>query len=175
MIRNGWAGYRPVARRLAPAAMALFAVALAGPAAAQYREEPAGRVGSGTVVRIFEANRFNRCAGTFFDGSRKMLRIAFTAGRRYSLSIPPVTPAPGGPLTIAVSAPGSGTHASNAVTDGQRSWTELPMPTVEAMMRFRGPLIVQAGTSRFQWNLGASVEDVLIAIENCTIRAQGGR
>ncbi|UPY35784.1 hypothetical protein [Sediminicoccus sp. KRV36] len=168
-------GMRRITRFLLPGVMALVVVTHAAPAAAQYREEQAGQVGSGTVVRIFEANRFNRRSGTFFDANRNMLRIAFGIGRSYGLSIPPVTPAPGVPLTIAVSAAGSGTHASEATTNGQRIWTTPPQPTIEAMMNFRGPMIVQSGRSRFQWSLGASVQDVLIAIENCTNRAAGWR
>ena len=158
---------------LLPGALALFGILQATPAAAQYREEQAGRVGSGTVLRIFENNRFHRCAASF--NNPQMLRIAFTASRRYAMSVPAVNAPPGRPLLISVTSTGAPSFSMSAQTNGQRTSTDLDMPTVEAMMRFRGPLIVEAGARRFQWSLGASVENVMIAIENCTNRAQGGR
>lgn len=156
------------------ALLALLLMAQARPAAAQYREEQAGQIGAGTVLRIFEGNRFNRCAAHF--PNPEVLRIAFTIGRKYTISVPPVSPVPGKPLTIVVtSASPAATYANSALTDGSRTFAELPMPAVEGLMRFRGPLLVEAGNRRFQWALGASVQDVLIAIENCTNRAAGWR
>lgn len=160
-------------RGAALAALALFAAGAVTPVAAQEREESVGRIGSGTVVRIFSNNRFNRCSASF--SNPQMLRITFTASRKYGISVPPVRAARGEPLIIAVSSTNSPTFATDGQTNGRRSWSELDLVTIEAMMNFRGPLIVQAGTSRFQWSLGTSVQNVLMAIENCTNRALGGR
>ncbi len=156
------------------AVLALLLSAMASPAAAQYREEQAGRIGAGTVLRIFEGNRFHRCAAHFANPD--VLRIAFTTGRKYSISVPSVSPVPGRSLAIVVtSTPPAATYANAALTDGNRTFAELPLPTVEGLMRFRGPLLVEAGNRRFQWSLGASVQDVLMAVENCTNRASGWR
>ncbi|NKC32419.1 hypothetical protein [Falsiroseomonas selenitidurans] len=158
------------------AALALAAGVWAPPAQAQYRQEPAGRIGSGDVIRIFENGRFHRCSAAFFDSNRNMLRIAFTAQREYGLSIPQVVVQRGQPLRISVNSTGSGNHVANAQgNQGGRAWRALDLQTVERMMDFRGPLMVQAASTRYHWNLGTSVRNVLVAIENCTNRAVGWR
>lgn len=95
MIRNALA-----VRRLISASLAVpVAVTLARPASAQDRQKPAGRVGSGTVVRIFETDRFHRCAAGFLASNRNMPRIAFEVGRKYS---PGVNAAVSVPINLTV-------------------------------------------------------------------------
>jgi hypothetical protein len=154
---------------------AMCAAVWPGPAQAQYREEAAGRIGTGHVVRIFEGANFHRCAAGFQNGNRDVLRIALLADRKYWLSIPPTAIRHNEPPTIAVTANGSGTYASSAFAHSGRWVTTLPANTVERMMDFRGPLIVRTRSARYEWNLGTSVENVLVAVENCTNRASGWR
>lgn len=157
-------------------ALAGLILVLSGAAQAQYREEPAGRVGGGSVIRIFEGNRFDRCSGVFLDGNDNMLRIAFNTRREYALSIPQVVVPRGQRLEIAVGAAGIGSDSADAVgNQNGRAWRMLDQRAVDLMMRFRGPIIVATNSTRFTWNLGASVEDVLVAIENCTNRSMGWR
>lgn len=156
---------------------ALFALSFPNVAQAQHRQESTGvRVGTGEVIRIFEKNRFNRCSAVFSDSNRNVLSIAFSARREYWLSIPQVVVQRGQLLTISVSSPGSGTYAADAAgNQNGRAWRQLDSQTVQQMLNFQGPLIINAASTQYQWNLGTSVENVLVAIENCTNRASGWR
>jgi hypothetical protein len=154
---------------------AVCAAAWPGAAQAQHREEAAGRVGSAQIIRIFGGANFHRCSAHFENANRDVLRIAMLADRKYWLSIPPTAIRHNEPPTIAVTANGSGTYASSAFAHSGRWVTTLPANTIERMMDFRGPLIVRTRSARYEWNLGTSVENVLVAIENCTNRASGWR
>ena len=175
MIRIGRLGTF-VARFTPSLAVVSLTLALPGMAQAQYRQETAGRVGSGVIIRIFDGARFDRCSAEFFDSNRNALRIAFNTQRQYALSIPQIVVQPGQRLTIAVSSTGSATYTAGAAgNQGGRAWRMLDQQVVERMMDFRGPLLVQAAATRYHWNLGTSVENMLVAIENCTNRASGWR
>jgi len=168
--------FLPIRLGLAVLVAGVIAATSLGTAQAQNRNEAAGRVGNGEVIRIFEKGSFSRCSAVFYDGERAMLRIAFNADRAYGLSIPEIQVQPRLPLTISVSSPGSGVYTADADgNQGGRAWRPLDTQTVARMMGFRGPLIVHAGHKRFQWNLGASMENVFVAIESCTNRATGWR
>lgn len=83
---------------------------------------------------------------------------------------------PGQRLTIAISSTGSATFAAPAAgNQGGRAWRMLDQQVVQRMMDFRGPLIVRAAATRYHWDMGTSMENVLVAIESCTNRAMGWR
>lgn len=164
-------------RVLASALAALYVGSLPTSVYAQYRQEATGaRVGTGRVIRIFENNRFDRCSAEFFDTNGNMLRIAFNKKREYSLSIPQVAVQGSELLTITVSSTGSGKYAAYAGGNSNgRAYRPLDLMTVQKMMDFRGPLIIQAASTRYQWNLGTSLDNVFGSIENCRNVSSGWR
>lgn len=157
--------------RLAPAAVALLM--LSGPATAQSREVVVGQRGAARIFQIEENGRFSRCAAQF-ESPHGYMRIAWSRDRTYGITVPSV-PQTGPVLLRLVDTPG-GTITMQAAGGGSRTGARLSSQTVEAVLRIRGRMIVTLDNRRFEYSLGgASMEEILMAVEDCLHRAVNRR
>ncbi len=130
------------------------------------------KAGPFTINRIMVNGKLDRCAATLQPGPM-MLRIAYSANRKYALSTPPA-PKGNGDLIMHVDMGKAGNYTTNAATDGKRAWIPLPNEAVEMLMNTKGKISVDLGSAKFSWPLGATnMEDVFVRLENCVFKVQG--
>ena len=160
-----------LARRLA---LGLALMLAAGPALAQgNRQEDAGKVGNGRILKIWEGGRFDRCAVEFVSPSGAA-RLAFNTERRYALSVPPPNFRVTGLLTMTVDVRGR-SFGNDAATNGQRAWIGLNNDLVQALLNHHGPLVVWLDRQQLQWPVTVPMGQVFRAVEDCLNRGVGWR
>lgn len=153
-----------ILRRLATAAVLAVMTTLPLHAA----ETKVGRVGDFDILAISEKGKFNRCAASSKNGSG-MLRLAFTAGREYSLSIPGIKGKGPGPMSVTFDGGFVFDLDGTGANDG-RAWVFLDLGVVEAFLSATESLDVTFGGRRYTWALyNQPMEDMFEALENCVI------
>lgn len=146
---------------------------LPGTAVAQYREVRQGQNGAAQILRIDENGRFNRC-GAHIDSSAGPLRMCWNRDRIYNISTPAVPVR--GPLLLRLLDTPAGTFSFDATTNGQRVSARIDSQSMEAVLRIRDRIKLQEGSRSFDYALGnASMQDIIVEVENCTHRAMGYR
>ncbi|NGM22064.1 hypothetical protein G3576_18715 [Roseomonas stagni] len=145
--------------------------ALPGTAVAQYREVRQGQKGAAQILRIDENGRFNRCAA-HITSSAGPLRISWNRDHVYNISTPAVPV--NGRLFLRLLDTPAGTFSFDATTNGQRVSARIDTRSMEAVLRIRGRIKLQVGSRNFDYALGnASMQDIIVEVENCTHRAMG--
>lgn len=158
---------------LAAAAAVCGLALLSGTAAAQYKETPQGKRGAAKIIRIDEKGRFDRCAA-HLDSPAGPARIAWNRDHAYYISTPAV-PVNGMLLLRLLETP-NGVQSLDAITNGQRVSARVDMQTIESVLKIRNRLVLGVGNKRFEYALGgATMEDIIVDVENCTHRAMGRR
>lgn len=151
------------------AASAVLVMAL--PAQAQHRSMTQTKAGPFAIDYITEGGKFDRCAATLSPGPN-MLRIAYTKNLVYSISVPGV-PVPARTMDF---------HLNGEVftvtpqTDPNRvrAWAAVDTTLIGAMMNVRDTINIDLGAKSYSWPIGrTNLEDVFVALENCTHTAMG--
>lgn len=155
------------------AALALLAapLALADKGEAQTGTLSQSKVGPFTIDYITEKGKFDRCAATLSPGPN-MLRIAYTKGLIYSISVPGV-PVPAKTIDFHF---GGETFSATPATDPKRirAWAAADPTAINALMSVQGAINITLGSKAYSWPIGRTkMEDVLVALENCTHKAMG--
>lgn len=140
---------------------------LAPTAGAQRRDEPVGRVGNVSILRVWEGGRFDRCFG-LVPGVGGGARIFWNVGRDYILTVPAV--GTGRSVNIALSTPRGMIHAAGPLI-GDRAVITLNGRQAQQVMSLRGRVEVDVQGTIFPYALqGATMEEVFVAVENCAHR-----
>lgn len=158
--------------RFACGAIAIAAfVSAAYPALAQHRSMTQSKAGPFAIDYITEGGKFDRCAATLSPGPN-MLRIAYTRNLVYSISVPGV-PVPAKTMDF---------HLNGEVftvtpqTDPKRAraWAAVDTTLIGALMNVRDTIFIDLGAKSYSWPIGrTNLEDVFVALENCTHTAMG--
>ena len=159
------------ARFVSAAVATATLIAAASPIQAQHRSMAQSRSGPFTIDYITEGGKFDRCAATLSPGPN-MLRIAYTRNLVYSISVPGV-PVPARTMDF---------HLNGEVftvtpqTDPKRvrAWAAVDTTLVGALMNVRNTINIDLGNKNYSWPIGrTNLEDVFVALENCTHTAMG--
>lgn len=155
------------------AALVLLAAPLALPTAGQAQSGTLSqsKVGPFTIDYITEKGKFDRCAATLSPGPN-MLRIAYTKGLVYSISVPGV-PVPAKTIDFHF---GGETFSATPSTDPKRirAWAAVDPTAINALMTVQGTIDITLGSKAYSWPIGRTkMEDVMVALENCTHKAMG--
>jgi hypothetical protein len=155
------------------AVLAVIAASTAAfPAAmAQSGSMTQSRVGPFAIDYVTEKGMFDRCAATLSPGPN-MLRIAYTKGLAYSISVPGV-PVPAKTIDFHF---GGETFSSVPATDPKRTraWAAVDPMVINALMSVTGTIDISLGSKAYSWPIGRTrMEDVMVALENCTHKAMG--
>ncbi len=155
------------------AATAALAAPLAWSAAgeAQTGTLSQSKVGPFTIDYITEKGKFDRCAATLSPGPN-MLRIAYTRALVYSISVPGV-PVPARTIDFHF---GGETFSATPATDPKRirAWAAVDPTVINALMTVQGTIDITLGSKAYSWPIGRTkMEDVMVALENCTHKAMG--
>lgn len=151
--------------------MAVAMLATTVPAVAQHRSMTQTKAGPFAIDYITEGGKFDRCAATLSPGPN-MLRIAYTRNLIYSISVPGV-PVPARTMDF---------HLNGEVftvtpqTDAKRvrAWATVDTTLVGALMNVRNTIDIDLGAKSYSWPIGrTNLEDVFVALENCTHTAMG--
>ena len=139
----------------------------ASSAAAQYRQDIWRNVGGFNIIGIADGRAFHRCTA-IFPGQEGEVRLTQLRNRTWGISTPPVIVAGGTDPVIRLHA--EGVKAFRTTTDGNRTWTDGPLPddAVNALRRVRGNLVVQTDNRRMVRPLGdVPLVEVMRGIERC--------
>lgn len=146
-------------------------LALSLPVQAQTGTLSQSRVGPFTIDYITEKGKFDRCAATLSPGPN-MLRIAYTRGLVYSISVPGL-PVPAKTIDFHF---GGETFSATPSTDPKRirAWAAVDPTAINALMTVQGTIDITLGSKAYSWPIGRTkMEDVMVALENCTHKAMG--
>jgi hypothetical protein len=140
---------------------------------AQHRSFTESKVGAFTIDYITEGGRFDRCAATTSQGSNT-LRIAYSKDLKYAISVPG-TPANAKKMMIHL---GSILEMVNVNNDrrAKRAWAVVSGEIITEMLSLKNEIMIDLDDEQYTWPIGrTNMEDVLVALENCTQTAMGRR
>lgn len=129
------------------------------------------KVGPFTIDYITEKGKFDRCAATLSPGPN-MLRIAYTKGLNYSISVPGL-PVPAKTIEFHF---GGESFSATPATDAKRirAWAGVDPMVINALMTVQDTINISLGSKFYSWPIGRTkMEDVMVALENCTHKAMG--
>lgn len=155
------------------AAMMAAAFGMSGAAHAQYQQYTVKKVGAFDIIYIKEKGVFSRCAATM-GSAANMLRLAWTPGKPYSISVPPAPAAPGKPLLMTFKFAGGASYSFPATTDGKRAWTPVNNDVTDRLMAAKQQIVIDLGMQHFVFPIGnTNMNNVFVEVENCSHAAMG--
>jgi len=131
-------------------------------------EKKIGRVGDFDIIVITEKGKFDRCTAQSTNGSGA-LRLAYNTRGEYALSIPGIKGKRKGPMSVTFDG-GTTYDLNGAGATTERAWVMLGAGPVDSFLNATDSVDVTFAGRRFTWVLyNQTMEDMFIAIENCTI------
>lgn len=148
------------------------ATALVGTEVRANTNEKFATVGPFEIIRIYEGQDFTRCAASLGQGSG-MLRIAYNAERKYTVSVPGVKKSSN--LMMYIEGPEDVDDISfKAQSDGNRTWGNLDKQQVKDFARTKKQIRVFVNQDNspdqktFTWAIGnTSLAEVVSKVEQC--------
>lgn len=148
------------------------ATALVDTEARANTNEKFATVGPFEIIRIYEGQDFTRCAASLGQGSG-MLRIAYNAERKYTVSVPGVKKS--SDLMMYIEGPEDVDDISfKAQSDGNRTWGNLDKKQVKDFVRTKKQIRVFVNQDNspdqktFTWPIGnTSLAEVVSKVEQC--------
>lgn len=166
-----WAG-RTMRALIAGSMAGAIALLAASPASAASRSQTIRRIGPFTIDKVWEGNRFDRCAATL-KGAAGELRIAQNTNQVFAVSVPGVAKTDPFLMTLDLGPQGMMTFDANG--NKIRAWARIDTEALAAILELRNVIKVEVGNKRFSWNIGnTSMNDVMIAVESCVEASVNG-